>query len=185
MRRWEVTLTPDEVEFCEAEHKAIGEYYGSYDAPTYTGVNVEHGFFVGRCGEIAVRKWCKEFGIVSTWTASEHVPDEHDFAIQLDHGPLLTVDVKNSHHDRALFMMVPFNQFQRHHHDAYIGCTGRAVGDNIIVLIHGIVSRRVLKQNGHLSDRKCLTLEYPLKHLTPLDPHMFQQLQKDRCHANS
>lgn len=174
MNRWEIILAESEVAECAARMSAIANVKGGASTDSYTGVNVEHGDFVGECGELAFKKWCDEFGIRYIWDHRIDSADETDFKVWLDHGPSISIDIKNSHHERAAFLMIPHAQFHRHRHDAYVGCTGYESGKQIVIVIHGIVSRRVVEARGVVRDLKCLTVQYPLNLLTRMDPRMFQ-----------
>lgn len=177
MPKYEVTLTSSEVRDCKSRADAIDKAMGSATQPTYTELNVEHGHFVGACCEAAVLKWCREFGIRHERSNEDAigVADEHDLVLWLSNGRKLTVDVKGSFHERAAFLMIPFAQFDRHVHDAYIGCTGRIVGDQVIVIIHGIASRATIKDRGALKSVRTVTVMFGLRELTMLEASMFQR----------
>lgn len=185
MPKYEVTLTPQEMHQARAEHHEVAKHYGSYDAETYTRVNVDYGFYVGKCGELAVKRWLEEYDLWYEFEAEGLTdrPDHHDMHICLPGGRKMSIDIKT----RAEWidgqgrtrtpdlLMIPHAQFKRHHHDAYIGCSLREADGEVLVEIHGIASRRTIEKGGTLLMRRCLTIEYFFAHLTQLTPEMFEK----------
>lgn len=175
MPRYEVTLTPTEVQTARTNSDKILAAL-PVDDDNYTSLSWEDRFFVGECGELAVRKLFDDFGIVYEHEVRlDGHADKHDFTVYLANGEPLSIDVKNSHYPKAARLMVPLAQFERHHHDSYIGCTGRQIADTVEIIVHGIVSRGRLTQHGERIQRRCMSYEYPLYELTPLNPQMFKR----------
>ena len=179
MPKYEVTLTAMEVESArqwESEVlRALTARTGSNDQ-NYTGLVAKDRYFVGRCGEMAFANWCAEFDIEYEWT--ESIPgfgDRHDFELKTFDGNLVSIDVKNSHHPNAKMLMVPHEQWQKHHHDAYIGCTGKQTTDGLKIILHGYVLRDWFAHRTTPVMLECMTMQYPLNQLTALDPNDFRR----------
>jgi len=104
----------------------------------YTGLVTPGRFFIGRCGDIAVRNWANDCGLDFTETPADiGQHDEHDFVFHMRDGSDWTVDVKNSLNPRARFMLVPTSQMNKYHHDIYIGASGIDNGITVSMKVWG------------------------------------------------
>jgi len=79
------------------------------------------------------------------------------------------LDIKNSDHPRACYLMVPQAQFNRHRPDIYIGATTTFTEAGAVVVLHGWIERRMFGINAELAYLKISTYRYRLNQLTPMD----------------
>lgn len=119
----------------------------------YTGLTKTGRFFIGRCGDIAVRNWADDLDLVFTETPAdigEH--DEHDFVFHMRDGTDRTTDVKNTLHPRGRYMLVPISQMQKYHHDIYIGTNGIDNGTTVSMRIHGFATHANMVNDSEEKD---------------------------------
>lgn len=151
--------------------------------PNYTHLEQADRFYVGRLGEIAVRKWAERENLLYHETVNdEGVPDEQDFLLHFTDGRLCRANVKNSMHPRASYLMQPMAQADRHEQDVYIGATGEHDGHNAeeaVVRLWGAITRAQFMARAQRVDRKIPTLQFPLAELPYKMEHLaFHTLKK-------
>ena len=134
--------------------------------PNYTNLEMEDRFFVGRCGEIAVRKWAENLGLVFTETVNDRgVPDKQDFLFRYRDGRVCRANVKNTHHPRGKYLMQPVAQAEKHQQDIYIGASGLDDGSEVVVRLWGAINHTDFMCDSERVLRKIPTLQLPLQAL--------------------
>jgi len=147
--------------------------------PNYTRLAESNRFYVGRLGEIAVRRWAESKGLMYTETVNnEGVPDEQDFLFPFADGRTARVNVKNSLHPSASYLMQPVVQANKHEQDLYIGASSEDDGNNVIVKLWGAITRRQFMSEAQRVIRKIETLQFPLEKLPYCMEHLARQMMK-------
>jgi hypothetical protein len=172
MRLTLVTLS--DIEMREA-HRRAAEIDGHewIDGDNYTELVVPDRWLTGAIGELAVRKWAEEEGLMyfeTTNTAGK--PDLQDFIFEFWAGRSTRINVKNSMIPNAAFLMQPEAQAMRHRHqDIYIGASGeykdneKGLVNGAVVRLWGWIWRKDFMVEASRTERKCRTVEVRLAKL--------------------
>ena len=149
-------------EALEYSNTVLDRVYGS----NYTDLTETGRYFVGRCGEIAVRKWADENDLMYEETVNDAgISDKQDFLFHFIDGRMCRTNVKTSLHPNASYLMQPAAQAARHGQDLYIGATGDDNKDNVVLRLWGAITQSEFTDGGELVDRKIKTLQFPLSEL--------------------
>lgn len=158
---------------------------GRVSGPNYTKLEHEDRFYVGRLGEIAVRKWAVGENLMYEETVNdEGIPDEQDFLLHFKDGRTCRANVKNSMHPRAAYLMQPAAQSDRHEQDLYIGATGEHDGQNAVVRLWGAITRAQFLAQAQAVDRQIETLQYQLAELPYSMEYLAFQVLKNTTRIN-
>ena len=134
--------------------------------PNYTGLHLPERFYVGRCGEIGFGYWAQENGLLIEDTVQRAgVPDEQDFLQHHIDGRILKLNVKNSHHPRARYLMQPRDQYDKFRFDLYVGCSGRETDSGVDLTFWGAMTSCQFSRLSEEVQVSILTLRYPLSGL--------------------
>ncbi len=151
--------------------------------PNYTGFAAPDRYFVGRCGELALCQWAQEHGLEYIDTVNDRgAPDDQDVVFPRSG---ITVNVKNSHHPRARYLLQPEAQavkrFRAPTDPHYlVGCTGIVTEEQGEMCLHGAIHRRdwmLQAERKKINDLTALRL--PLAEL-PLSMDGFLTMLKQR-----
>jgi len=143
-----------------------GVALGRLNGPNYTDLHLPERFYVGRCGEIGFHKWATEHQLMFEDTVTPAgTPDEQDFLLYHIDGRTIKVNVKNSHHPRARYLMQPHAQAEKFEYDLYVGCTGKEHGDGLELRLWGAISCREFVRSAEVIQLKVLSRRYPLDKL--------------------
>jgi hypothetical protein len=136
--------------------------------PNYTHLETKDRFFVGRCGEIALRKWLTQTGVDFSETVnSEGVADRQDFVIWArKSGRECRVNVKNSHVPGARYLMIPASQWGAHTQDLYIAATGEDDGERVAMLLWGGITRSEFEEKHDEVMHSIRTMQVPCGEMT-------------------
>lgn len=155
-----ILLEPEERAVCVEYQATVDRRVG---VNNYTGLVTRDRWFVGRCGEIAVRKWATDLGLMFEETVNDQgLPDKQDFIFYLTDGRQYTINVKNSHHLRACHLMQPEVQFHEHEQDGYIGAMGADDGNTVAIQLCGMVPRDVFAVQSETVMLKVKTMQMRL-----------------------
>jgi hypothetical protein len=136
------------------------------NGPNYTGLHLPERFYVGRCGEIGFRRWATEHNLMFEDTVTPAgTPDEQDFLLYHIDGRTIKVNIKNSNHPRARYLMQPFAQAEKFKYDLYVGCTGKEHGDGLKLKLWGAISCQEFVLTAEVIQLKVLSRRYPLDEL--------------------
>ncbi len=136
--------------------------------PNYTHLATKDRFFVGRCGEIALRKWAVAQGMKFEETVRDDgFADRQDFIFytRKTRRPC-RINVKNSHIPGARFLMQPKSQRQSHEQDMYIAATGEDDGERVAILLWGATTREYFDLHCEEVMHSVLTLQMPVQDMT-------------------
>lgn len=159
---------------CERYAKKVTQIVEQF-GPNYTGLMSADRFFTGRAGELGFRYWCDQNDILYEETINdEGVPDAQDFILTLKTGEPVSINVKNSLHLRARYLMQPADQAAKHKQDIYVAATGEDYGRNngIDIKLWGWVSRREFSALAQTVKRKIVTKQLLLEEM----PHNMNDL---------
>lgn len=155
-----IWLGPDERAECKRYEAAVNSRVGD---DNYTGLVTPERWFVGRCGEMAVRKWAIDLGLAFKETVNDQgLPDEQDFIFYLENGDEYTINVKNTHHLRGRYLMQPAAQFDEHKQDGYIGVNGADDGVRVGLQLWGMCPRYMFADQCETVMRKIQTMQMRL-----------------------
>ncbi len=158
----------ERAECAEYSRTVLGRVYG----PNYTGLESADRFFVGRCGELAVRKWAIMERLNFEETVNDlGIPDQQDFLFFPSAGPL-RANVKTTLHPRGRYLMQPASQATRHEQDVYIGVNGTDNGLTVDLMLWGVISRERFIEQAERVMRRIETLQVPLADM-PCDMEQF------------
>lgn len=169
-----VTLSQDEIKTAwQYHHQIVAKVSHS---PNYTGLTTQDRFFVGRCGEIALRHWLDANGLEYTETVRDDgIPDEQDFMLTKTG---YTINIKNSHHPRAKYLLWPYSQQERHDYDLLVGASGKDLGSCVEVKLWGGVSVMKMKFEGEHTNFGVEALGWKLNQLPAKMPWLAKFLAK-------
>lgn len=172
------------IRLTEAEKAEATKYaatvMGRVVGPNYTSLEMVDRFYVGRLGELAVKKWATTESLMFEETVNDQgVPDEQDFLFHFKDGRVARTNVKNSMHPQARYLMQPVAQADRHEQDVYIGASGKNDGNEVVVRLWGAISRQQFMEGAERVQRSIETLQYPLSKLPYRMEHLaYRVLQK-------
>jgi len=157
-----IWLDPDERTACK-EYEATVEDKPWIGNGNYTGLVKPERWFVGRCGEMAVSKWATDLGLIFEETVNDQgLPDSQDFIFCLENGQQYTINVKNSHHLHARYLMQPVAQFHEHSQHGYIGVTGADDGTRVGLQLWGMCPRSMFADQCETVMRSVETMQMRL-----------------------
>lgn len=163
-----------EIDMCEARRRAteIASHPWIRDTDNYTGLASPDRWLVGCMGEIACHKWAEQEQLMYFETTNTSGrPDTQDFIFEFKDGRSARVNVKNSMHPRARYLMQPEDQAVRHtDQDVYIGASGEYDGDEAVIRLWGAIPRLHFLTAAARVMRDVRTLQFPLAKL----PHTMQ-----------
>jgi len=171
--------TPFVTRLSEAERRECQRYADKVTkivqryGPNYTGLHDPQRFFTGKAGEIALSHWCESIDAqYEVTTNDEGRPDLQDIIVTLHDGRRVRVDVKNSLHPNARYLMQPVGQGAKHRRDIYVGAKGIDHGETITVELWGSVTHKEFHDLGEVRMLKVETRQLLLRDL----PHSMEEL---------
>ena len=122
------------------------------DTDNYTGLATPDRWLAGAIGEIAVKIWAERRGLEYEETSNtDGYPDSQDLIFPFKNGKKARVNCKCTLHPRGIRLMQPMAQFEKHcNQDLYIGCTADDDGQQVGVLLWGVIQRTKFEE---LADR--------------------------------
>ncbi len=154
--------------------------------PNYTYLETKDRFFIGRCGEIALAKWAVAQGIVFEETVRDDgFADKQDFIFYArKSGKPCSINVKNSLHPAARFLMQPVSQNQIHKQDMYIAATGEDDGERVAMLLWGAVTRKFFEAEAEEVMHSVRTLQMPVQDMTYSMDRIARSFMKTSDHGD-
>jgi len=137
------------------------------NTPNYTGLENPGRFFIGELGEIAFATWLDsnhpEISYKRLRNDAGH-SDDGDFLIGSNH-----IDVKNTAHPRARYLMMPKAQFSLHHRQIYVAARTTIADGGANVEMCGWIDRQHFEDYAEVINLKVETMRLLLDKLIPME----------------
>ena len=146
-RTYTTILSREEVQEAREYDRIVNEKVKSF--PNYCGIYIKDRYFVGKCGEIALAHYARDYSLSFEDTTNDRGVSDLQDGIFILSGT--TVNIKNSHHPRAKMLMQPVKQSERHSQDFLIGASGKMLGGCIEVTLWGVVPDDAFREYGKIN----------------------------------